>query len=64
MPSVPEFTHLNAQGHAQMVDVSDKAVTVREARAEAIVRMQASTLARLMAGDLPKGDVFAVARKP
>ena len=45
-----------------MVDVSDKAVTVREARAEAIVRMLPSTLARLIAGDLPKGDVFAVAR--
>ena len=62
MPSVPKFTHLDAQGHAQMVDVSDKAVTVREARAEAIVRMLPSTLERLIAGDMPKGDVFAVAR--
>ncbi|REH38978.1 cyclic pyranopterin monophosphate synthase subunit MoaC [Paraperlucidibaca baekdonensis] len=62
MPSSLEFTHLTAQGHAQMVDVSDKPETVREARAEAVVRMLPTTLARLMAGDLPKGDVFAVAR--
>ena len=33
------FTHINSQGEANMVDVSAKAETVREARAEAIVTM-------------------------
>ena len=45
-----------------MVDVSAKAVTHREAVAEGFVRMRAETLARIAAGTLPKGDVFAVAR--
>ena len=56
------FTHLDSQGRASMVDVSDKAVTAREAVAEACVRMQAQTLRMLVEGDHPKGDVFAVAR--
>ena len=45
-----------------MVDVSEKAVTRREAVAEAHVRMQPSTRERIAAGAIPKGDVFAVAR--
>ena len=45
-----------------MVDVSPKAVTVREAVARGEVAMRASTLARITAGTLPKGDVFGVAR--
>jgi len=45
-----------------MVDVTDKAVTFREAVAEALVRMQPATLAMIQAGGHPKGDVFAVAR--
>lgn len=57
-----ELTHLDAQGHARMVDVGDKGVTRREARAEAFVRMAPATLARLRDGDTPKGDVFASAR--
>ncbi|MDX1266657.1 MAG: cyclic pyranopterin monophosphate synthase MoaC, partial [Oceanisphaera sp.] len=39
-----ELTHINASGEANMVDVSDKAVTVREARAEAWVLMANETL--------------------
>ena len=57
-----KLTHLDEQGRARMVDVSDKAVTRREARAGARLRMQAATLERILAGDLPKGDVLAVAR--
>jgi len=56
------LTHLDSQGHANMVDVSDKAPTVREAVAEARVRMRPQTLQMIVEGDHPKGDVFAVAR--
>lgn len=56
------LTHLDNQGHARMVDVTDKAVTFREAVAEARVRMRPQTLALIQQGGHPKGDVFAVAR--
>ncbi|MBU1330689.1 MAG: cyclic pyranopterin monophosphate synthase MoaC [Gammaproteobacteria bacterium] len=56
------LTHLDSQGRANMVDVSDKASTVREATAEARVRMLPATLSMIVAGGHPKGDVFAVAR--
>lgn len=56
------LTHLDAQGRANMVDVTAKAVTEREASAEALVRMQPQTLALIVSGGHPKGDVFAVAR--
>ncbi|NMP26378.1 cyclic pyranopterin monophosphate synthase MoaC [Rahnella sp. SAP-1] len=56
------LTHINASGDAHMVDVSDKAETVREARAEAFVTMAASTLEMIIKGDHHKGDVFATAR--
>ena len=45
-----------------MVDVGDKPSTERLARAAATLRMAPGTLARLVAGDAPKGDVLAVAR--
>jgi cyclic pyranopterin phosphate synthase len=45
-----------------MVDVSDKDVTVREAVARGQVRMHEDTLQRIRSGDLPKGEVLAVAR--
>lgn len=45
-----------------MVDVSDKAVTTRTAIAEGFVRMRPETLAVLMEGTAPKGDVLAAAR--
>lgn len=56
------FTHLNDQGHAHMVDVSQKAVTTREARAYAEIHMLPETLEMIVAGGHKKGDVFAVAR--
>lgn len=56
------LTHLDAQGQANMVDVTDKAITAREATAEAWVRMQPATLRLIQEGGHPKGDVFAVAR--
>ena len=57
-----DFTHLNAAGEVHMVGVTGKAVTVRQASAEAFVRCTAEVLDRLRSGDLPKGDVLALAR--
>ncbi len=56
------LTHIDAQGKASMVDVSEKPLTVREARAFARVCMRAETLAQIQAIALKKGDVLAVAR--
>lgn len=57
-----DLTHLDDEGHARMVDVGEKPVTRRTARARAIVRMSSDTAGRVVTGDLPKGDVAAVAR--
>ena len=57
-----QLTHLDEKGAARMVDVGDKAHTVREAVAEAVIRMQPATLAMIVEGRHAKGDVFAVAR--
>ena len=56
------LTHLDANGHAHMVDVSEKEVTTREARAEAYICMLPETLAMISEGRHRKGDVLAVAR--
>lgn len=56
------LTHLDSQGRANMVDVTDKAVTAREAVAQAFIRMLPQTLQMIVDGEHPKGDVFAVAR--
>ena len=55
------LTHIDASGRAHMVDVSDKAVTAREAVATGFVRMSSATLALAMSGDAKKGDVRATA---
>ena len=56
------LTHLDAQGQAQMVDVSAKETTVRQAIATGTVTMQPNTLAAIQAGNVPKGDVIGTAR--
>jgi cyclic pyranopterin phosphate synthase len=56
------LTHLNAAGHAHMVDVSAKPETPREATARARITMAPATLALITAGAAPKGDVLAAAR--
>ena len=61
-PPQPGLSHLDAEGHARMVDVSAKAETVREATARGRVVMRAETLALIVEGRMPKGDVLAVAR--
>lgn len=57
-----KLTHLDDQGRARMVDVGGKDVTERRATARARLRTSEQTLARILQGDLPKGDVLAVAR--
>lgn len=56
------LTHLDEHGAAHMVDVAGKPVTHRRAVAEGVVKMQPATLAMIVEGTAPKGDVFAVAR--
>jgi cyclic pyranopterin phosphate synthase len=55
-----ELTHLDADGHARMVDVADRPATTRTATASG--RVTTSAAAMIRSGDLPKGDVLAVAR--
>jgi len=56
------LTHLDEQGRARMVDVSNKNVTSRIAVARGSIHMRSETLALIRAGKVQKGDVFAVAR--
>ncbi|MFZ5722870.1 MAG: cyclic pyranopterin monophosphate synthase MoaC [Pseudomonadota bacterium] len=60
--SSSDLSHLNARGEARMVDVGAKPETQREAIAEARIRMRPETLARIVDGRMPKGDVLATAR--
>jgi len=57
-----DLTHFDAAGASRMVDVGDKQVTVRRARASGRGRMQAATLRLIREGKAAKGDVFEVAR--
>ena len=56
------FTHLDAAGSARMVDVTAKQPTVRAATAAASVRVAPEVVGLLRSGEVPKGDVLAVAR--
>ena len=57
-----ELTHINPQGRARMVDVTEKAETRRTALAEGTVRMSPQTSELVRTGGTPKGDVLAVAQ--
>ncbi len=57
-----KLSHVDAEGRARMVDVGEKAVTMREAIAAGEVQMKPETLRLLVTGKMPKGDVLAVAR--
>lgn len=57
-----ELTHLDAAGHAHMVDVTAKAVTAREATASGRVLVSAAVIALLRGDGVPKGDALGVAR--
>lgn len=56
------LTHFDGDGHAHMVDVSDKAVTSRIATAENYIQMQVETFDIITEGRAKKGDVLGVAR--
>jgi cyclic pyranopterin phosphate synthase len=57
-----ELSHLNQQGEANMVDVTEKAMTSRTATAQGYIKMNAATYELITTGKHKKGDVFAVAR--
>ena len=57
-----KLSHLDEQGRAKMVDVSDKDITSRIAVARGTIHMRAETLALIRANKIEKGDVFSVAR--
>lgn len=57
-----ELTHINEEGRAKMVDVSEKVDTVREAVAIGYVSMKKETLEKIKEGTISKGDVLAVAQ--
>lgn len=56
------LTHLDAAGHARMVDVGGKAATQRVAVASGRITMNAAALSAIRDGTVPKGDVLAAAR--
>ncbi len=57
-----KFTHLDDEGNAVMVDVSDKQATQRTATAKGTVTMEPETMALIEAGGVKKGDVLSVAQ--
>jgi cyclic pyranopterin monophosphate synthase len=57
-----QLSHLDAMGQANMVDVSDKVSTLREAIAQGKVRMSVETFLAIEQGNAPKGDVLGTAR--
>ena len=57
-----QFTHINEEGRAKMVDVSDKIDRSREAIAIGSISMKRETLERIKEGTISKGDVLAVAQ--
>jgi cyclic pyranopterin phosphate synthase len=61
-PPARELSHLDASGRPQMVDISRKPDTQREAVARGLVRMQAATFDLIKGGGIAKGNVLAVAQ--
>lgn len=57
-----EFSHIDKNGNAFMVDVTDKNITTREAEAEGYIGMSEECYLKIMSGDMKKGDVLSVAR--
>ena len=57
-----ELTHINEQGHGQMVDVSEKNISTRVASAQAVIHMNDKTYHAIMNKEMKKGDVLSVAQ--
>ena len=56
-----EFSHLDAGGNARMVDVSDKEIVRRKARASGMIRLSDETIRAIRDDEVSKGDVLTVA---
>src|SRR6266700_7572773 len=61
-PTMKRLTHIGADGRAQMVDVSAKAMSKRRAVASGKIRLQRETLDLIASDQIAKGNVFATAR--
>ncbi len=61
-PGEGRFSHIDESGKARMVDVGDKSVSDRRAKAFALVKMSVATAEAVEKGDAPKGDVLGTAR--
>jgi len=57
-----KLTHLDQHGRGRMVDVTEKEITLRTARAQALVEVSRETLQAITGGQVKKGDVFSVAQ--
>lgn len=57
-----ELTHINEQGRARMVDVTEKEAAYRTATASATVNVRPSTMEIIRTGGIKKGDVLSVAQ--
>ena len=57
-----KLTHVDARGRARMVDVSEKEISHRMARARATIRMKKATRSLLFSGKVKKGDALAIAK--
>jgi len=57
-----QLTHIAADGSVRMVDVSEKAITARLAKASGRISMSVKTVQQIVGGDLPKGNVLEIAR--
>lgn len=57
-----DFSHINEQGRAKMVDVTDKDITFREAKAAGTVNVRTETMELIKSGGVKKGDVLSVAQ--
>lgn len=62
MSPADSFSHLNEQGHAHMVDVTDREITTRSATTSGKVLLSSAVVLLLREGGIPKGDVLATAR--
>ena len=57
-----KLTHINENGDAEMVDISEKDITAREAKAISRILMKPETLELIISGSHKKGDVLSVAK--
>lgn len=56
------LSHIDSRGAAKMVDIAQKPITLRQAVAQAVVKMKPTTLSLISRGQMPKGDVISSAR--